>query len=392
MPPKIIIVVNADWYFWSHRVALARRLQSLGCEVVVAAAEERGRREDIEAMGFRFIPLSLQRRSTSIVRELGALREMYALYRAETPDLIHHVSIKPVLYGSIAARLAGVPAVINTIPGLGYMFLGTGLMACLRKLAASIAYLVALSGRRTQVVFQNPDDRNWFVRHRLVPASRAHVILGSGVDVDRFRATPEQPGEPVILLASRLIWDKGIGELVEASRRLRARGIVCRVVMVGAPDDENPNSVPAETLKQWHEEGVIEWWGLRQDMPEIYASATIVALPTCYPEGVPLTLLEAAASGRAIVTTDTPGCREVVRDGVTGLLVPARDPQALTDALAYLLQHVERRAAMGAAARELAVREFSEAKVIAQTIAVYEQLIAIPIDGRLPQISPRHQQ
>lgn len=381
MAEKILFVVNVEWYFWSHRLALARTLQSNGFDIVVAAAVERDRREDIEAMGFRFVPLSLQRRSTSIIQELRTLWELYVLYRAEKPDLIHHVSIKPVLYGSVAARLAGVSAIINTIPGLGYMFLGTGRLAGLREFVASMAYRVALSGRETHVVFQNPDDRNLFVTRKLVDASRAHVILGSGVDTDRFRVTPEPPGAPVVLLASRLLWDKGIGELVEASRRLRGRDVACRVVIVGVPDDENPNSVPEETLKQWHQSGDIEWWGLRADMPDVYASATIVALPSYYREGVPLTLIEAAACGRPIVTTDSPGCREVVCDGITGLLVPPRDPEALTQALARLLQNGRLRAAMGAAARAWALRNFSQEHVIAQTMDVYARLIDVPAAG-----------
>ena len=238
-----MIVVNAEWYFWSHRRALAGALQRLGFEVVVAAAVERDRRPDIEASGLRFIPLSLQRRSTSLLQELRTVRELYSLYRAERPDLVHHVSIKPVLYGSVAARIARVPAVINAIPGLGYVFLGTGIMAAARKLAGSIAYRVALSGGRTRVVFQNPDDRALFVRRHIVSPERAHVILGAGVDVERFHEVPEPAGVPVVLLASRLLWDKGVRELVDAARLLRARGIACRVVIVGVPDNENPNSV-----------------------------------------------------------------------------------------------------------------------------------------------------
>jgi glycosyltransferase involved in cell wall biosynthesis len=376
LPQKILIVVNVEWYFWSHRLALARALQAKGCEVVVVAAVERDRRADIEALGFRFVALTLQRRSTSLVQEARTWWELYRLYRSEKPDLIHHVSIKPVLYGSVAARLARVPAVVNTIPGLGYMFQGRGAKAWAREWIASIAYWIALSGRRTRVVFQNPDDQGLFVRRRLVDPARATTILGSGVDIERFRATQEPAGVPIILLASRLLWDKGIGELVEAARQLRSRGLSFRVAIVGVPDDENPNSVPAGTLKKWHDDGDIEWWGLRADMPEVYASATIVALPTYYREGVPLTLLEAAASGRPAVTTDAPGCREAVQDGVTGLLVPPRDPGALAEALQRLLEDAELRARMGVAARALAVGQFSEGRIIAQTLAVYGQVVS----------------
>jgi glycosyltransferase involved in cell wall biosynthesis len=381
LPKKVLIVVNVEWYFWSHRLSLARALQARGCEVVAVAAVERDRRADIEAMGFRFVPLTLQRRSTSIVQEWKTLRELYRLYRTEKPDLIHHVSIKPVLYGSIAARFARVPAVVNTIPGLGYLFSGHGVKGRIREWLASLAYRVALSGRNTQVVFQNPDDRNLFVERRLIDPARASTVLGSGVNVERFHATPEPDGPPVLVLASRLLWDKGIGELVEAARRLRAAGLVFRVVIVGVPDDENPKSVSVETLKQWHESGEIEWWGLRADMPEVYASSTIVVLPTYYREGVPMTLLEAAASGRPAVTTDAPGCREAVQDGVTGLLVPPRDPAALADALQRLIEDAGLRKKMGAAARALAVEQFAEQTVIEQMLTIYRKVSASPRAG-----------
>jgi glycosyltransferase involved in cell wall biosynthesis len=383
LPRKVLIVVNVEWYFWSHRLSLARALQARGCEVVVVAAVERDRRAAIEAMGFRFVELSLQRRSTSIVHELRTLHELYRLYRSERPDLIHHVSIKPVIYGSVAARLARVPAVVNTIPGLGYLFSGDGVMAQIREWLASAAYRVALSGRATQVVFQNPDDRNLFVGRRLVDPSRTAIVLGSGVDVERFNATPEPPGPPVVLLASRLLWDKGLGELVDAARQLRARGLVFRVAIVGVPDDENPKSVPVQTLKQWQQDGDIEWWGLRADMPEVYASATIVVLPTYYREGVPMTLLEAAACGRPAITTDAPGCREAVQDGVTGLLVRPRDAAALAEALRRLLENAALRQTMGAAARALAVEQFADHTVIEQMLAIYRKAAAVsrPVGG-----------
>ncbi len=375
MGPRILIVVNAEWYFWSHRLSLAKALKARGCEVTVAAAVERGFRQAIEAQGLRFIPLRLERRSRSISKELASLWELLQLYRVERPDLVHHVTIKPVLYGSLAAKVTRIPAVINTIPGLGYVFRQSGFRGRLLKQIVSLAYWVALSGRSARVIFQNPDDQATFVTNKLVNPERAVLIRGSGVNIHQFTPSPEPNGPPIVLLASRLLWDKGINELVEASRALRQRTAECRIVLVGVPDDESPNAVPAKTLAKWQSEGLIEWWGLRDDMPSVLGMSSIVTLPTYYPEGVPKILLEAAASGRPIVTTDTPGCREIVRHGENGLLVPPCDPAALAEAIWTLLSDSGLRARMGACGREIASAEFSEEYVINCTLAVYRELL-----------------
>ncbi len=372
--PRVLLVVNADWYFWSHRLRLAKALQASGCEVVVAAAPERGYARKIEEQGLRFIPLPLLRRSTAIHRELVTLHALFATYRRERPDLVHHVTIKPVLYGSLVARAVGIPRVINAIPGLGYMFLGHGWRGWLRRRAASLGYRLALHGDWVRVIFQNPDDRVLFVSRGLVPERRALVLRGAGVDVDRFGPGPEPAGIPVVLLASRLLWDKGLRELIEATRRLKRERVTCRVVLVGAPDPENPKSVPPETIRAWEAEGLIEWWGLREDMPEILRAANLVVLPS-YREGVPKILLEAAACGRAIVATDVPGCREIVRDGENGMLVPPRDVDRLTTAIRTLLSDPFLRAEMGARGRKIVVDEFSDEQVVTQTLAVYRQLL-----------------
>lgn len=375
MRPRILIIVNAEWYFWSHRLSLAKALQAQGFEVVVAAAVERGYRTAIEDQGLRFIPLRLQRRSTSVVKELASLWELINLYRAERPSLVHHVTIKPVLYGSLAAKLAAVPAVMNTVPGLGYVFLRAGWRPWLLRQLISVMYRVALAGNSVRVIFQNPDDRDSFIANKLVAPQRTRLIRGSGVDIHRFTPAPEPAGTPIILLASRLLWDKGLAELAEAARLLQQKGVACRVVIVGVPDRENPNAVPATTLEAWQSEGIIEWWGLRDDMPRVLQMTSIVVLPTYYPEGVPKILLEAAACERAIVTTDVPGCREIVRHGDNGLLVPPRNARALADALETLLCDPALRARMGQRGREIVVAEFSEEQVIRETLTVYRDLL-----------------
>jgi glycosyltransferase involved in cell wall biosynthesis len=373
--PRALIVVSAEWYFWSHRLAIAKALKQAGYDVVVAAAEERGYGKHISAAGIRFIPLALCRRSTGLRQELNSIRALYRLYRDERPAIVHHVAIKPVLYGSIAARFARVPAVLNAVPGLGYMFLGHSAVSGMRRTLATLAYRMALRGRNTHVIFQNPEDLDWFVKKGVVAADRAVLIRGSGVDLDRFHPTPEPAGTPIIILPARLLWDKGVGELVEASRLLRRRGVACRVALVGTPDEENPRAVPQATLRAWNEEGVIEWWGQRDDMPEVLAAATIVVLPS-YREGVPKALLEAAASGRAMVTTDVPGCREIVRHERTGLLVPPANAPALADAIERLIRDDELRTRLALAARALAESEFGEPGVVRATLDAYSRLLS----------------
>ena len=372
---RVLFVVNAEWYFLSHRLALARALRDAGFEVTVAAAEERSQGAVIERAGFGFIPLKLRRRSTNLWREAGLVRELARVYRRVRPNVVHHVSIKPVLYGSLVARALRVPAVINAVPGLGYLFVQPGLRGALLRRAGLTAYRLALAGRNVRVIMQNPEDLGMFVDHRVVPAGRAILIRGSGVDVDRFVPQPEPDGVPVVMLPSRLLWDKGVGDLVEAARLLRTAGVACRVVLVGIPDPENPKSIPEANIEAWRSEGIVEWWGHHEDMPDVLAGASIVALPTCYGEGVPKALLEGAASGRPLIATDVPGCREIVRPGENGFLVPPRDAVALAVAIRRLVEDSALRSRLGARSREIAVSEFSEQIVIRETLAVYRELL-----------------
>jgi glycosyltransferase involved in cell wall biosynthesis len=375
MNARILMVVNIEWYFRSHRLGLAKALSAHGFDVTVAASVERGEAEAIRREGVRFLPLSLRRRSTNPAREMLTIAELVRLYRRERPDLVHHVTVKPILYGSMAARLAGTPAQINAIPGLGYLFLGEGFRGRLRRRFAMHAYQWALAGQRSRTIFQNAEDRRLFIERGVVQEDQAVLIRGAGVDLGKFLPHPEPTGPPCVMLASRLLWDKGVADFVEAMRRLKRQGLPCRGVLVGKPDTGNPHALPRAVLKQWEAEGVVELWGHQTDMPSVLSQAAVVVLPTFYPEGLPKILLEAAAAARAIVATDVPGCREIVRHGENGLLVPTHDPAALTDALAGLLRDPARRASMGRAGRLLAEAEFSEDDVYAQTIQVYRDLL-----------------
>jgi glycosyltransferase involved in cell wall biosynthesis len=234
---------------------------------------------------------------------------------------------------------------------------------------------VALRGQNSKTVLQNEENRTLLVSERIVPIAQTAVIRGSGVNVKRFVPTPEPAGPPVILLAARMLWDKGIGDFVEASRLVRSEHPSARFVLVGKPDPESPGSISETQLAAWADSGVVEWWGHQDDMASVFAQANIVCLPSSYGEGIPKVLVEAASCGRAVVATDVPGCRDVVRDGENGFVVPVHNPRVLAAALKTLVRDDGLRKAMGVRGREIATSEFSEEIVIRQTFAVYRELL-----------------
>lgn len=371
---RVLIVVNQDWFFLSHRLTLAQALRAAGAEVVVVAGDS-GKASAIRAQGFEFVPMPIARKGLNPFGELQTLRFLRRTYARLKPDLVHHVTIKPVLYGSIAARLVGGIAVVNAISGLGYVFSSGDLRARVLRPLLRTLYRLALRQPRSRTVFQNPDDLNDFVRMGLVKGGQAVLIRGSGVDVSAFHPTPEPTGRPVVLLASRMLWDKGVREFVEAARLVRAEDETPRFVLAGEPDFGNPGAIDTAQMEAWSREGAVEWWGQRDDMPAVLGQASMVVLPTAYGEGVPKILLEAAACGRPIIATDVPGCREIVRHGVNGMLVALGNGPQLVEAVKALLASRELREQFGRAGREIVLAEFSEERVVAQTLAVYRDLL-----------------
>jgi glycosyltransferase involved in cell wall biosynthesis len=376
--PKLLFLVTEDWYFCSHRLPIARAARDAGFAVTVATrVTDHG--DAICAEGFDLVPLGMERRNSNPFREIGSLIEIVHIYRRMHPDIVHHVAVKPVLIGSVAAWIAGVPHVVNAIAGLGYVFASDSLKAKALRPFIRLGFRWLFNRSQSRVIVQNPDDERLLVAGGLVNRERLTLIKGSGVDLTHFHPLPEPevgPAQrPVAVLVSRMIWDKGVGVLVEAARVLQARGTALRVVLAGKPDPENHASIPENQLRAWHDEGIVEWAGFCDDVAKLWANSHIAVLPSWYGEGVPKSLLEAAASGRPMVAVDGPGLREVVHNGETGLLVPPRDPVALADALQRLAQDGALRRRMGQAARALAEREFGEAAVVRDTLALYRALL-----------------
>ena len=372
--PRLLFLVTEDWYFVSHRMPLAIAAREAGFEVMVAT-RVRQHGEAIRAAGLKLIPFEWSRRGMNPWRELSVLLRLAALVRREKPDLVHQVALKPVLYGSCAARMAGKLRVVNALVGLGFIFASESRLARLLRPLIVRALRLLLAGRGRLLILQNPDDLKLLAEAGVIAADRVRLIRGSGVDPQRFAFSDEPAGVSQVVLASRMLWDKGVAEFVDAARRLRADGVAARFILVGDTDADNPAAVPPAQLAAWREEGVVEWRGWSDDMPAVLAAAHLVCLPS-YREGLPKVLLEAAACGRAIVATDVPGCREIVADGDNGLLVPARDAAALADALLALINDPDLRRHMGQRGRQRVLAEFSQARVIEETLAVYQELLA----------------
>lgn len=371
--PKLLFLVTEDWYFCSHRLPLACAARDAGFDVAVATRIT-AHGERIRSAGLRPISIGLRRSGRNPWRELRAIREIAAIYRHEKPDIVHHVALKPVLYGSLAAKIAGVPHVVNALAGLGYVFTSHNASARLLRPWITLAFRFLLKNSR--VILQNPDDRDSLLSASILRENQVALIRGSGVNTETFRHVPEPEAElPLIVLPARMLWDKGVGEFVAAAEILRKNGIAARFVLAGERDPENPAAIPLERLQGWHASGTVAWLGKQEDMPALLAQSHIVCLPS-YREGLPKALLEAASCGRAIVATDVPGCREAVRHGENGLLVPARDSAALAHALRLLIEDATLRRRYGENGRAMAEREFSVAQVSAETLALYRELLA----------------
>jgi glycosyltransferase involved in cell wall biosynthesis len=374
MRPKILFLITEDRFLWSHRLPIARAALQDGFEVIVAT-RVLGDAQKIRDEGFRLFPLKFIRASYSPLTEFPAIHQIRRIYLSEKPDIVHHVALKPVLYGSIAALGRKEMRVINALTGLGYLGASSSLKAAFLRPLIWGAFRHFMNLPNQWVLLQNQEDKQLLVARLKVPPEKISIIRGSGVDLKLFHPSPEPGGTPLVLLASRMLSYKGIQEFVDAAKSLRNRGVTARFVLAGDTDLGSPSGIPRQQLLDWQNSGAVEWLGHHEEMTQIFKLANLVCLPSHGGEGIPKVLIEAAASGRAIVTSDVPGCREIVRQGINGLLVPPRNASALAEAIEKLLKDPAMRSQMAARGREIAVNEFSEETVVRQTLALYRELL-----------------
>lgn len=373
--PKLLYLVSEDWYFFSHRLPLAVAAKAAGFDVVVATRVDR-HAERIRDAGLRLIPITLARAGLHPAREVQSVAQLISLYRREAPDLVHNVALKPVIYGTLAARRAGAKGIVNAIMGLGWVFSSESAKARALRPFVRSALRYALSGPNVRTIVQNTHDANEIVEHGLTRPEFVRLIRGSGVDPAAFSTDAPPPGPPLVVLPARLIADKGVLEFMQAAVILRGEGVKARFALVGRPDADNPTAVDEQDIANAVDAGHVEYWGWCEDMPQVFRAATIVCLPTSYGEGLPKALLEGAAAARAIVATDIPGCREIVHPGENGWLVPPRDAPALAQALREAIAQPQLCARYGAAGRRIVERDFALDSIIRDTLAVYDELMA----------------
>jgi glycosyltransferase involved in cell wall biosynthesis len=368
---KIILLANTDWYLYNYRLSLARELQSQGHDIILISPNG-SYVPKLEKAGFCWKEFSLSRHGINPFTELITIYRLKKLFSQEKPNLIHNFTIKCVLYGSLAAHMAGIKNIINSITGRGILFSSRNLLATLIRPLIKLIYRISL--KHTKVIFQNQNDLNYFVKEHLVSLPRCYLIPGSGVDIDIFKPAPVPEGVPLIILPARMLWAKGILEFIEASKIVKEAGFKARFALIGEPDPGNPNSIPLQKLEEWKKNGVIEWWGWQDDMVQVYQSASIVCLPSSYGEGLAKSLIEAAACGRPLVASDIPGCREIVLHGKNGYLVPVHDPTTLAFYIEKLLNDRGLALKLGKYSRIIAVKQFSAKKIVKDTINAYNSI------------------
>lgn len=370
----MLFVVNHAGFFLSHRLPLALAAQRSGYEVHIATPQSKHVAQ-IEQAGLAWHRIRLSRSGKNPLKDVVALVDLVQLYRTLRPAIVHHVTLKPMLYGTIAARVAAVPAVVNAVSGLGHVFISREPLYRTVRFLLGIALRAVLHHRCMRIIFQNEDDRAVFVRSGWVRPEQTVLIAGSGVDTDFFvPSTQAREGAPVVMFASRLLRTKGLPEFLAAVRRMQQAGERARFVVVGDPDPDNPASISAVEFDDLQRDPSIEFWGRRSEMASVLREADVVCLPS-HREGMPKVLLEAMACGVAVVTTDVPGCRDAAGEGA-GFIVPLGDVAAITNALTSLVRDPSTRATYAAAGRQRVVQRFSLHYVITSVLGLYEELLA----------------
>lgn len=370
---KLAFVVNNPNYFVSHRMPIGIELISRGFEVHIIAP---GDCPDIlKNHNFIFHSVELSRKGLNPIHELISIVSLSKLFLLIKPDLVHLVTIKPYLYGGIAARIAGVPAVVSAVAGLGTIFIDSSYKYKFLRLLLWFFYRLAFRHNNQKIIFQNSFDQLTLSKWIKIPYKKTALIKGSGIDLEKFNVKTEKIDTPVVSMVTRLLKDKGVLEFINAARILHSQNILVRMCLVGNLDKGNKTSISQSELDEWVNQGLIEWWGFREDIENVYAESNIACLPS-YREGLPKSLIEAAACGRPIITTDVPGCRDVIKPGISGILVPIKDEVALAGAIQELVENPIKRRSMGAAGRKLAENEFGIQDIINAHLEIYNELLS----------------
>lgn len=370
---KLLLIVNVDWFFLSHRLPIALAAKEAGYDVTVVTSDS-GRIQEIGNYGLKYMELPLNRSSLNPLKELKVVLFLCKLYFKEKPLLVHHVGLKLFLYGSIAARIFKIPTV-NAMSGLGYLFSNPQKLDFFKKIIFNLLNYFFKS-LNAIYVFQNNDDKNLILGYLpSISKQDCIIIKGSGVDIKEFAYTPEHESEKIIiLLLSRMLWDKGVKEYVSAANHIKHQlNGTAKFLLVGPIDTGNPMGITQEQLNRFEQKDYIEWVGYKKNVKEVISQSNLVVLPS-YREGLPKSLIEACAIGRAIITTDAPGCRDVVEEGINGFLVPVKDSELLAKKILQLVNDKKLRNEMGINARIIAEKEFSLDYVVTKHLALYKKL------------------
>ncbi len=370
---KILLIANTDWFLYNFRKSLANFLRKNGYDVVLISPPGEYSHLLLDE-GFAWIPWKLSRKGALPWEEFYSLLSLVKIYKEERPDIVHHHTIKPVLYGTLVAKLVGISGIVNSITGRGYIFLSGDIFARFLQAIIKPIYSFLLKLSYSSVIFENQFDYNYFIEMGMVQPEQSWLIEGVGADPEKYYPVPEPEKTPVVLFAGRMLWDKGVGVFVEAARILKPE-VEAQFVLVGEPDLGNPGAIDESQLLSWQDEGVIDWWGWQSNMVSVYQHCHVVALPTKYGEGVPTSLIEAAACGKPLVAGDVPGCQTIVVPELNGFLVPPDDPKALAMVLGEMIVNPELRKKMGEASRNLFLDKFTYHHVNEATIRVYESLL-----------------
>ena len=368
---KLLFVVNVDWFFISHRLPIALSAIENGYEVHLACADT-GKCDSLKGLGIRVHRIKISRSGTHLFSEIQSLWSIFSVVRNVQPDILHGVTIKPVVYSSLVSRICGIRKRVFSISGLGYVFIDESPKAKVLRKIISTLYKLGLNNSSSTVIFQNSTDRQSFIDLNIVQPSSARLIKGSGVDLSEYSYTPIEDDSPSVMFLARLLKDKGVIEFCEAAKSLKRKYPNADFVMVGDLDPENPNSMSSEELSSYVRNGIVRHVGYRKDIPQVISSSTIMVLPS-YREGLPKSLIEAAACGRAVVTTDVPGCRDAIVPDVTGLLVAMKSTLELEYAIEDLILNPKKTIEMGIKGRKFAEEAFSIEDVIEKHFDIYEQ-------------------